>query len=147
MSLVTRGLGLGGFGSIVAAGAAIAVTIIVVPPELPPVDYPSYNPQRPQHRPGTVLIKPVGRPVTISVPKSQGDSLVPVILSKASAQVTLYVEQAGGYTPVIKAVGGATAKIIVGVRADSSVGQLIAKGEHDVSDEELLSMVMALLDL
>jgi len=147
MSIVTRGLGLGSFGSIVAAGAAIAVTIVVLPPELPPADYPSYNPQRPYARPGTVLVKPVGSPVTITVPKAYGDSLIPAIQAKASAYVTLLTQQGDSYSPQIPATGGATAKIIVGVRADSSVGQLIAKGEHDVSDEELLSMVMALLDL
>ena len=131
MSIVTRGLGLGSFGSIVAAGAAIAVTIVVLPPELPPADYPSYNPQRPYARPGTVLVKPVGSPVTITVPKAYGDSLIPAIQAKASSLCDITHTAGDSFSPQILATGGATAKLSLGFVLIAPVGQPhFAKGEQ-----------------
>lgn len=144
--IVSRGLGLGGYGAVVTAGMAIAVSLIVIPPLPEPDPLPTYNRRG---NPGVMVVRPVTRPasVTIHIPAPKAEQLVRDVAAKGAGYAELYIPTPEGYIPAVHAYGSAATSIVIGVRADTKLGTMIAKGEHDVSDEELLSMVMALLDL
>lgn len=140
MSIVTRGLGLGGV--LVTAGLGLALSIIVVPPTtLPSGSYP----------PWTTLPTDKGRLVeariaaTITLPAIQATGLLAKILAKGSASVSLYVQDSSSKVGVFTSSGSATASVI-GVSASTFLGEMLATGQHDLEDEAILTLLLTLLD-
>lgn len=144
--IASRGLGLGGYGAVVTAGMAIAVSLIVIPPLPEPDPLPLFNRKS---NPGVMVVRPIAKPasITLNIPAPQAEQLYQRLEAKGAGYAELYVPTPEGYIPAVQAQGGARTSFTIGIRADTHLGTMIAKGEHDVSDEELLSMVMALLDL
>lgn len=138
--IVSRGLGLGGVGTLVAAGVGLTLYLAVVPPELTQT-YLSQN---------TYIASDSGRIVSqqikaaITLPHLEIEGLLGKIEARGSAHVALYgfegMSQLGSY----KASGASKAKLIA-VSSQSDLGQILAKGAHDLSDEEIASMILSLL--
>jgi hypothetical protein len=133
--IVTRGLGLGGI--LVTAGLALSLGVIVVPPEVLP-QYLS-DAKRIRQFVKTEIA------VTVSIPAVQGRGLLADIEAKGSASVGLFMEQGRSKVNIFKPTGAATARVI-GVSSSSKLGQILASGKHDMEDEELLGMLLALLE-
>lgn len=139
MSLVTRGLGLGGI--LVTAGLALSLGVIVVPPESLPVDQ-SWNVQTGPKR-KQFVVRDIA--VTISIPAVQGKGVLADIEAKGSAYVGLYMPDHSSVVGTFKPSGAAKATII-GVSADTKLGQILVSGQHDMEDEDILAMILALLE-
>jgi hypothetical protein len=139
MSIVTRGLGLGGI--LVTAGLALNLGIVVVPPTVQ-IPQESWNVQLgPKNKKFAVT----DIAVTISIPSVQGRGVLADIEARGSALVGLYIQDHTSKVGTFKPSGAAKASII-GVRADTELGKIIATGQHDIEDSDLLAMILALLD-
>ena len=136
--IVTRGLGYGGI--LVTAGLAMTLGVIVLPPETVPPPK-SYNQTEGPKR--KYVIADIA--VTISIPVISGRGLLSAIEASGSAYVSLYMPAHSHDMGTFQPSGAATASI-VGVRADTQLGQILASGQHDMEDEDLLSMLLMLLD-
>lgn len=140
MSIVTRGLGFG--GCLVAAGMAISIGLIVVPtPVIVPTDR-SWNVQEGQRHRKFVLTDIA---VTVTIPAVQGRGLLADIEAKGSALVGLYIQDHTSKVNTFKPSGAAKATII-GIRSDTQLGQILASGQHDMEDETILALLLALLE-
>ena len=136
--IVTRGLGYGGI--LVTAGLALTLGIIVVPPDVvrPPESW-NYT-EGPKRK---YVIADVA--VTVSIPVVRGRGLLADIEARGSAYVGLYMPSNSHGMGTFQPSGAATASII-GVRADTQLGQILASGQHDMEDEDILAMLLTLLD-
>ena len=139
MSLVTRGLGLGGI--LVTAGLALNLGVIVVPPTPAPPPLESWNTLSKQHK----VVK-TNIAATISVPAVKGRGLLADIDARGAAKVKLYVpeqdSEVGSFRP-----SGAAKATIIGVSSETELGKILASGEHDMSDEDILAMILSLLEV
>lgn len=133
--IVTRGLGFG--GTLVTFGLAISLGVIVLPPEPRPPELVSYN-QGPQRRFNQVV-------ATIRIPAVVGEGLLAAIEAKGAASIGLYVPDAEHSVSGFVAVGAARASII-GIKAETSLGQILAQGQHDLEDEDILAMLLSMLE-
>ena len=140
--IVSRGLGLGGVGSLVAAGVGISLYLAVVPPEQTQTYFNQSTNTYTASGTGRI-IRPQIR-TSITLPALEIEGLLGQIEARGSAHVALYgfetVSQLGSYRPT----GASKAKLIA-VSSQSDLGQILAKGAHDISDEEIASMILSLL--
>lgn len=138
MSLVTRGLGAAGI--LVTAGLGLTLGIIVVPPDPTPISWEatgSGNYPRKSHF--------VKLAASVTIPAVEGRGLLADIEATGAAKIGLYVPDHTSKVGSFKPAGAAKASVI-GVKSDTKLGQILASGEHDLEDEELLSMLLALLN-
>ena len=138
MSLVTRGLGAAGI--LVTAGLGLTLGIIVVPPDPTPVSWESTGAGGYLRKTHSVKLA-----ATITIPAVEGRGLLADIEAKGSASTSLFIPDQASKVGSFKPAGAAKASVI-GVKSDTKLGQILASGEHDLEDEELLSMLLALLN-
>jgi hypothetical protein len=125
MSLVARGLGLGSVGALVAAG--LGLNLVVVVPEFPAQDLRAYGDYQ-------------------------------KVQKYKKAEIKLSAEFYGRLEGELAAAGGAIARLVSpdavqwsvsDVQAllspKTSLGNLVAQGKQDISEEELLVLLAAIL--
>jgi hypothetical protein len=134
--IVARGLGIGGAGAIVAAGLGLALQIVVLPPEtlITPLAY--FTPKRYKE-----LVK---ESVTVQVPAVVVKGLLADISAKGAGKISLVKLLSDAEVQFSPPTGAATA-LVVGVSAASELGAFIANGAHDMEDEDILAMLLAML--
>ena len=139
--IVSRGLGKGVAGALVAAGLCLSVAIVVVPPFIAPEASTTifgYSGQV-----GKVV--PIQRTkVSLTLPSVTVTSLFSDIEAKGAANVTLLGLTVEFFTESFRVSGAASASTI-GISSETLLGKLLVKGEHDLSDEEVLCMILALI--
>jgi hypothetical protein len=140
MSLVTRGLGLGGI--LVTAGLALTIGIVVVPPTTPIPDR-SWNVELGPNKRKNLVDHKVE--VTVTIPAVQGRGLLADIEARGAALVGIYIQDHSSSVGIFKPAGAGKATVI-GVSSSTKLGQILASGEHDMEDSDLLAMILALLD-
>ncbi len=133
--IVTRGLGLGGI--LVTAGLALSLGVIVVPPEVLPQQLSDAKRVR-------QFVK-AQKAVVVQMPAIRARGLLADIEAKGSAHVGLYIEEGKSQVRTFRPSGSAKATVI-GVSSTSKLGKMLATGQHDLDDEDLLAMVLALLN-
>lgn len=132
--IVSRGLGLGGI--LVTAGLALSLGVIVVPPEV--------LPQLSDAKRLRQFVK-AHKAVVVQMPAIRARGLLAEIEAKGSAHVGLYIETGRSKVGTFSPSGSAKATVI-GVSSSSKLGKMLATGQHDLEDEDLLAMILALLD-
>ena len=139
--IVSRGLGQGLAGALVAAGLCLSIPVVIVPPPIAPQGSTTifgYSGQV-----GKVI--PIQRTrASVSLPVAQIESLFTAIEAKGAARVTLLDVDLETVTTVFKVSGAATASIIA-ISSETELGAILAEGKHDLSDEEMLAMILALI--
>lgn len=149
--IVTRGLG--GRGSLVALGLGITLALVIVEPPPASPQYPSsgssgssgghYANHGKIYKAATKLPSVAAK---FTLPSVAAKELVWAVEAKGSAKVMLLTDTGVSEVGTYKVSGAANFKF-VGVAANSELGTMLASGKHDLSDEEILSTILALLNL
>lgn len=138
--IVTRGLGQGLAGALVAAGLCLSIPVVIVPTPSPEARTTIFG-----HTGQIGKIVPIKRTaVRITLDKAQVESLFSRIEVSGKANLVLLEHTSELKVGQAKVSGSASAKLL-GVSADTNLGILLTEGKHDLSDEELLSMIIALI--
>lgn len=133
--IVSRGLGLGGFGSLVAIGLGLSLPIVILP-ETPPTDpIVSWVTHR-----ATVKGK-VTKAGRLVLPAIEARELLAKIEARGSANVKLYTEVAEGEYATMAVSGGANFGFI-GVAGGSEAGKVLAKGIDNLTNEQIVALLL-----
>lgn len=132
--IVTRGLGTR-TGILVTAGLGLSIAIAIVTP------LTNYNHQAP-----TISYTQVGTArVLRNLPSLRLTYLIKQIEARGAANVLLLKPVTQAKVNIFEATGAATVSLL-GVPSNSRLGAILAKGKHDLTDEQIASMILALLD-
>lgn len=138
--IVSRGLGQGLAGALVAAGLCLSIPIVIVPTPNPEVRTTIFG-----HTGQVGKVVPIQRTTTrIILDRVQVESLFEKIEVSGKANLVLLEFISELKVGQAKVSGKASAKLL-GVSADTALGALLTEGKHDLSDEELLSMILGLI--
>lgn len=138
--IVSRGLGQGLAGALVAAGLCLSIPVVIVPPPIAPEGSRTifgYSGQ-------TGKVVPIQRTrASVRLPLAGIESLFAAIEARGAASAALLEVNLEALNVVFKVSGAATASVIA-VSSETQLGAMLAEGKHDLSDEELLAMILAL---
>lgn len=139
--IVTRGLGLGGWGSLILAGAGMTLGIVVLPPApLPEVPYTNWAP----YKPSVKVVEQRSVTLRLSTPSMQ--ALLGQIEAKGSAELVLLSQRAEA-APGRFDVAGAAHAAFLGVQSGSKLGKYVVSGQQNLSDEEIAAIIATMLGL
>lgn len=133
MSIVARGLAKGA-GALVAFGLGLSVTVVVP-------DRPVQPSARGDYSPGQYSFKRA----EVKLGRLAQEYVLGRIAASGSAEVRLLKPDQQVQLGLLSASGQATSAVVM-VQPHSKLGQLVAEGRKDISDEELLSMLVSLAE-
>lgn len=142
--IVTRGLGRGTIGALVAGGLGVALSIIVVPPTQ--FDRVISVGSGGGDKGRLVELAAVKTRATVSLSAVKAKSLLYLATAKGGAKVGLVDLQTGSMLHTLEAAG-ASKSVALLVNESSQLGQVFAKGVQDLSDEEIAMLILATLAL
>lgn len=142
--IVTRGLGRGTIGALVAGGLGVALSIIVVPPTQ--FDRAISVGSGGGDKGRLVELATAKTRATVSLSAVKAKSLLYLATAKGGAKVCLVDLQTGSMLHTLEAAG-ASKSVALLVNESSQLGQVFAKGVQDLSDEEIAMLILATLAL
>ena len=138
--IVSRGLGQGLAGALVAAGLCLSIPVVIIPPVAPEGSTTIFG-----YSGQTGKVVPIQRTsARISLPSVQIESLFRHIETSGKASVALLEHTSEMLVGEARVSGRAKANMVA-VSAESELGQMLATGKVDLSDEELLAIILALI--
>lgn len=140
--IVSRGLGKGAAGAIVAAGLGVSLLLAVLPPTYFPSTPVSGASAGPDY--GKLLLERIPQTLTLSPLVAEG--LLKAVEARGAGKAALYSLEGAAELRAFKPSGAAKANLVI-VNSATELGGYLAEGHHDVSDEAIASMILALLDL
>lgn len=142
--IVTRGLGRGTIGALVAGGLGVTLSIIVVPPAQ--FDKVTWLGGYSSDKGKLVELALTHTKATVSLSAVKAKSLLYLVTAKGGARASLVDMQTGSLLHSVQAAG-ASKSIALLVNESSNLGQVFAKGVQDLSDEEIAMLILATLGL
>lgn len=142
--IVTRGLGRGTIGALVAGGLCVSLGIIVVPPaEFDKVTWLSGF----AHDKGKLVeLVQTRQKASVQLSAVKAKSLIYSVTAKGGGKATLLDLHTGSLLHSVEAAGSSRSLALL-VNEQSQLGQLFAKGVQDLSDEEIALLILSVLDL
>jgi hypothetical protein len=133
MSLVARGLGLGSVGALVAAG--LGLNLVVVVPEFPAQDLRAYGDYQKVQKYKKAEIKLSAE----LYGRLEGE------LAAAGGAIARLVSPDAVQWSVSDVQASGSAQAVLLLSPKTSLGNLVAQGKQDISEEELLALLAAIL--